>query len=219
MTSAPQVRVTTSFVVGGALLTLAGLFILLALLGTVGGSLLFLLSAIAIAIGAALMAVGLRGAQSIVGSTRIGRVALILFGVAPLGEMLPPAQPPLPPVLVGMTILVLATAATVVTAVYVARAGVLQGVARWTPVVIAADAVVTAAMSSVPLGDFPFAYLSWHLELIRPLALIVWGVSVALHGRASAIRRTGTALNEAWRASTDVGAKQIDDLADRYTQP
>ncbi len=185
---------------GGALLALAGLLMILSLAGTGEWTALSLPADLALAVGSVALAFGPDG---IVGASRVGRIALVGFGVGPLIYRLPLQLVPAP-VLLGMTILVLITVATVVTAVVVARRGVLHGIARWAPVLLAADAVLILAMSSVTLGPLSSLYLSWQLEVIRPVALLIWGLSIVLHGRATAIRGRASAFNTAWKRSTDV---------------
>ena len=203
MTAQSQGRSIAARSIGGALIALSGLLVLLAFLDTGGHPGLIPASTLTLAFGAALLAVGL-GGTSIVGRSRVCRLALVIFGVAPLGFQLHSALPQWS-VVVGMSIVWLVTIATVLTAVAVARAGVLHGVARWALVVVAIDAVVTAIMSSALLGNLPLLYVSWHLELIRPIALLIWGGAVALHGWWPAIRSRSAALGDAWRRTTDVG--------------
>lgn len=200
MDAEPLGRTTASAsaTTGGALIALGALIQLLHLLSTGAWPLLSLLATVAVALGAVVLAADRDG---IVGASRIGRAALVVLGVGPLLFLLPIELLPVPPVLVGTSLIVLVALATVVAAVAVVRAGALHGVARWGLVVVAIDALGTAAMSTVPLGGFPLLFMDWHLELIRPLALLVWGVAVVLHGQAGAVRRFAAV----WRRSTDVG--------------
>ncbi|WP_375406557.1 hypothetical protein [uncultured Amnibacterium sp.] len=218
MTARSQGRSIATTSLGGALAALSGLLVLLALLDPGARPGFMPAATIALAVGAALLAVGL-GGTSIVGRSWVCRIALVIFGVAPLGFELYSAPPPWS-VAVGMSDIWLVTIATVLTAVAVARAGVLRGAARWALMVVAIDAVVTAIMSSVLLGTLPLLYTDWQLASVRPIALLIWGVAVALHGRWPAIRARGSALGDAWRRTTDVGggATETETAQDRVNQ-
>lgn len=216
MTAQSQARLIAATSLGGALIALSGLLVLLALLDTGGLPGLIPAATIALALGAARLAVGL-GGTNIVGRSRVCRLALVIFGVAPLGFQLYSAPPPWS-VVVGMSIVWLVTIATVLTAVAAARAGALHGVARWALVVVAIDAVVTAIMSSALLDSLPLLYVEWHLELARPMAFVVWGVAVSLHDWWPAIRIRSAALGDAWRRTTDVGGAPVEPAEDRVTQ-
>ena len=151
-----------------------------------------------------MLAIG-SGGLGVVGDSGIARTALLVFGIGPLAFLLLPTPLPLPPVVVGMCLLTVVTVATVVTAVSVVRAGVLHGIARWSLMAVAADALLTAAMSSVQLGPLPLLYLEWQLGVIRPVALLVWGLALVHRRYGPAIRRRVVTLADAWRRSTDVG--------------
>lgn len=215
MTAQSQVRSIAAMSLGGALIALSGLLVLLAFLDTGERPELIPASTVALAFGAVLLAVGVVG-PSIVGRSRFSRIALAIFGVAPFGFQLYSAPQPWS-VVVGMSIVWLVTIATVVIVVAVARSGVLRGVARWVLVVVAIDAVLTAIMSSVLVGNLPLLYVSWRLELVRPIALVIWGVAVALHDRWPAMRIRSAALGDAWRRTTDVGSA-TETAPDRITQ-
>ena len=201
MAVASPVRRSTGLLIGGALVALAGLLQLVQLLSGGGGPSLVLPVDLALVLGSVALALG---PQGVVGASRPARVALIVFGAGPLLFGVPV---PLGPwsVPLGMSSLVLVTVATVVATMTVARRAVLRGVARWVLVVVAADAVFTLAMSSVELGPLSTGYLGWHLELVRPLGLLVWGLSIVWQSRASAIRQRIATISSAWKRSTDVG--------------
>lgn len=200
---------------GGGLVAVAGLLevLQLSVLEGAGGPAIDPVSAVALAVGIGALTFG---GRSIVGSSRIGRFALMVVGVAPLLQRLPLASlPPVGLVVAGTTVLAIVTVATVVAAVAVARARILHGVARWTLVAVAADALLAAALSTVQLEGLASVFLGLHLELTRPLALLVWGGAVALHGRASAIRSGAATVDEAWRSSTEIGGTTADAPVDR----
>lgn len=193
-------RITTT--AGGALLTVAGLLLLVRGIGRDDAPALALLAAIALAVGAVVLALGPGG---IAGGSWIGRAALVVLGGGPLVFALPDTTEQPLAIVLGTTQLGLITVATVVGAVVVAGAGVLHGVARWSLVPLAAFAVLVAVMSTVPLGELPIRFVEWRLELLQPLALLAAGFAIGLHGHGPAIRRrTGRARDE-WRRSTDVG--------------
>lgn len=201
MTVTSPARLSTTTALGGAPVLIAGLLPLLVLLGVEGRAVLMPVATVALALGAVVLA---RREGGVAGGSRVGRVALVVFGVGPLVFSLFSAPPPWA-VLIGMSLIVLITAATVLSAVAVARAQVLHGVARWALVAVAADALLTAALSSIPAEALPQTYLGLHLELLRPLLLLVWGGALVLHGRGPAICRRTAELGGAWRRSTDVG--------------
>lgn len=211
MAATPPVRSGTTTTVGGAMVALTGLLLLPGAFGIGRSPVLFLLATVALAVGSGVLAFGPGG---IVGTSRVGRTALVVFGVGPLVSLLPLERAPWP-VLLGMSILVLVTIATVVAAASVASSAVLHGVARWTLVAVAIDALLTLALSSVTLGNLPFVYLGWHLDLVCPLALLIWGLSIVVHGRASAIRARVSAINTAWKRSTDVAGATSEVRGDR----
>lgn len=216
MTAQSQDRSVAATSLGGTIIALSGLLVLLTFLDTGERPEFIPAATVALASGAVLLlAVGV-GGPSIVGRSRVSRIALAIFGVAPLGFQLYSELPPWS-VVVGMSIFWLVTIATVVTAVAVARSGVLRGVARWVLVVVAIDAVLTAIMSSVLVGSLPLLYVEWHVELARPMALVIWGVAVALHDRWPAMRIRSAALGDAWRRTTDVGSA-TETAPDRVTQ-
>ncbi|GAA2753881.1 hypothetical protein [Amnibacterium kyonggiense] len=191
-TAAPDTATT----IGGAAVAAAGPLALTRQLDVGDVTALLLLAEVALAVGCGLLA-----ARRIVDRSRAGVAALIVTGLGPLLFRLAPV----PGVAVGMTLLWLVTAATVVAAVEIARTTRLGGVARWAFVVVAADALLVAVMSTVPLGAFPLAYVDWHLDAVRPVALLVWGVAVAVQPHLPAIRRRAGAVDTAWRESTTVG--------------
>ncbi|WP_375387468.1 hypothetical protein [uncultured Amnibacterium sp.] len=209
MAASPD-RTTTTTMVGGGLLTLAGLLLVLLLL--VGGSEgLALLSAVALAAGACVLAFGVRG-DDVVGGSLVGRIALVVLGVGPLVWEALFALPlaGLPALVTNMTLLGLVTVATVVAATSVVRARVLHGVARWVLLLVAAEAVLTAAMSTVPWEPMLLLYVRLDLELLRPIALLVAGVAFVLHGQGPAIRRRLGVVNAEWKRTTEVGGGTLD---------
>jgi hypothetical protein len=192
----------------GALIAASGLAAAAAFVGTGGRPALLPLSDVGLALGVGILVFGRSG---IVGPSWPARGALLLFGVAPLIDDLEPAPTPWS-VLLGMITLAVVTIATVASAVLVARTGRVRGVARWALLVVAADAVLTAVMSTVQIDGLAFAYLGGHLELVRPLALLVWGVALVLQWTAVR-RRAATALAD-WKRTTDVsGAAHPDQVA------
>lgn len=200
----------TATTLGGAAVGAAGLLGLARQFEFGGAPVVLPLAMVALAVGCGLLAVG-----GLVVRSRAGRAALVVAGLGPLLFLLPSLGGPAPDVAVGMTLAWVVTAATVVAAIEVARTGRLGGVARWAFVVVAADALLVAVLSTVPLGMLTLAYVEWHLDAVRPVALLVWGVAVAVQPHLPALRRRVGALDESWRASTSVGGAAASAPADR----
>ena len=66
--------------------------------------------------------------------------------------------------------------------------------------------------SPVPAEGLVLFYLEVHLELVRPLALLIWGAALAL--RSPAIRRGVAAAIADWKRTTDFGGASQIDLVD-----
>lgn len=184
----------TPVTIGGAAVGAAGLLLLVRAFDTGGAPALLPVAALALAAGCVLLATR-RGVMR----SRAGSIALVAVGVLPLLDALP-----LRSVVAGMTLVWAVTIATVVAAIELVRAGRTRGLARWTFVVVAADAVAVALLSTVPLEGPSLLSVQWHLDLVRPAALLVWGAAVAVQPHLPAIRRRLGDLDAAWRASTAV---------------
>ncbi|MGT2427359.1 hypothetical protein [Amnibacterium kyonggiense] len=183
--------------VGGAAVGATGLLLLVRLLGETAPPVLVPLAAVALALGCGLLAT--RGG---VVRSRTGAAALVVVGAGPLLSLWPVSD-----AVVGTALVWVVAAASVVAATAIVRGRRTRGAARWTFVAVAAEALLAAVMSTVPLGALPLVYLGWHLDLVRPVALLVWGVAVAVAAEVnrSGIRRRLRALDAAWRTSTTVG--------------
>ncbi len=119
------------------------------------------LSAIALIAACIVLAVGLRGETGIAGTSLLGKLALILFGVTHtlsagyFAWPAPGAGTP-PPILVVWSSLVwgidvLSMVALAVAAIVVFRAGVLRGLAHWGLLAYAVTTVVALVVSTLPV--------------------------------------------------------------------
>ena len=157
------------------------------------------------AAGFVIAALGLRGEVGVVADSRLGKAALILFGVGDLVyavETLFPLGtdgPPSPVLLVANTGLAVAVpVAALVAAVIVHRVAVLGGVARW---ILLPIAVLHLALLALELGPFRDLFLALNrlpVEFVAPALLAALGVAYLLHGRGEAVKHRAQVINENW---------------------
>ena len=153
-----------------------------------------------------ILAFGFRGEAGIVGSSVLGRIALILIGlVGPIqtlvsfaflsGGLVGTVQG----LWIGTALQLLPIVAIIGAAVMVARAQVLDGFARWILVGVAAAEVLVFALSAVPNASQAY-YIAvlFYLAALPPLLLAIAGVSFALQGRSAAIKQQLRTIYAKW---------------------
>lgn len=158
------------------------------------------------AAGFVVAALGIGGEAGVAADSRLGRAALILFGVGDLAyavEGLLPLDPgdgPVSPVLVGVNtgLLVLLPVAALVAAVVVYRVAVLGGVARWILLPIAAVELVLLALQLGLFHDLFVALNLLHVEYLQPALLLALGAAYLIHGRGEAVKHRAQVINENW---------------------
>ncbi len=148
------------------------------------------------------LAFGVRGESGIVGPSRLGKLALLLFGASDLLStvfgLVPSSQIPGVPanVLAGEVADVLVVVFVIFAAVAVVRAKVLHGAARWMLVVVAVVETITMFTPGIVMSLAPGQLGLLHLFLVlQPLTLLALGLTYALHGRSASIRRRMQVIN------------------------
>ncbi|NEM91656.1 hypothetical protein [Galbitalea soli] len=195
---------------GGALLAVAGL---IALLGSARvtlpdsaipfGSIIPATIADIVLLAAFItLAVGVRGETGIVGTSTVGRVALILFGCGyllfGLFSLLPLSPGSGAALAAGIVLQVLIVAAGLVAGVIALRAGVVNGAARWILLAVVVGNALWSIPAFIPDAALALSLAVWKAELVMPVGFVILGVSLAVHGRSAAIRHRLHAINENW---------------------
>jgi hypothetical protein len=140
-----------------------------------------------------LLAVAFHGEVGIAGHSRLGRAVLIVFGASWLVyEIFATVVANAPGLevasrLIGTSLTVLFGAAAFASAIFVVRAGVLHGFARWSLLLAALFDGALTLLSLVPDVTFVTFLLIWQTDLIVPLTLLIVGASYILAGRARGI--------------------------------
>ncbi|MFJ8893731.1 hypothetical protein ACIRCZ_04040 [Leifsonia sp. NPDC102414] len=140
------------------------------------------LSAVILIAALVVLAVGIGGEPGIAGPSVAGRAALIVFGVASIATsgystmaaMTPEAGPVLAMLVavVNLSLTALWVASLIVAAVFVARAGVVRGVARWGLLVLAALTVLDLLASRIP-SDAAIGVWIWGFVALRAVQLLI----------------------------------------------
>jgi hypothetical protein len=164
------------------------------------------LQIIALLVSCVILAFGLRREGGIVGASAVGRMLLVLWGLAnPIAVFVSFAlvagglAGTLPGVVTGTVFQLLPLLALAGAAIMVARAHVLDGFARWILVGVAATEVLLFSLSA--LQNAPQAYYAIVFSYgaaIPPLMLAAAGVSVTLYGRSAAITQRLRAIYAQW---------------------
>lgn len=158
------------------------------------------------AAGFGITALGFGGEVGVAADSRLGRAALILFGVGDLvqqAEILFPfggVDSPASPVLIsaGTAFAVVVPIAALVAAVIVHRVAVLGGVARWILLPIAVVELVLLALGFGLFGDLSAALNLLPVEFLQPAMLAALGAAFLLHGRGEAVKHRAQVINENW---------------------
>jgi hypothetical protein len=158
------------------------------------------------AAGFVIAALGLGGEAGVVAGSRLGKAALILFGVGDLvyavEDLFPfgtAEGPPSPVLLVANTALAVAIPiAALVAALIVYRVAVLGGVARWILLPIAVVDLVLLALEFGPFRDLLVALNLLPIEFLQPALLAALGAAYLVHGRGEAVKHRAQVINENW---------------------
>lgn len=156
------------------------------------------------------LAFGFRHEKGIVGTSVLGRAALLLVGLAlPVQALaswavLRGAASDTGPALVFVTALyLLPIVAMSVAAVVVARRRVLEGFARWALIGVAAAELLVFVLISIPSADQDYTTaLVLYITATPPLLLTIAGITYAAYGRSAAIRRRVRSVYRQWRMTT-----------------
>lgn len=204
-------RVTTA---AGVLVALSGLLGLVDAVAT--SPLLRTAAPVALLVGVAVLALGGRGGAGLARRSVPAAAGLLLWalpdvvgaatssavGRLPVDQLALVSYAQLALSLVGL-------AGGVVAAVLVVRHGLLR---RWASralvVAVAADVLLTL-LTLVPSLDLQLALLVSGAFLLRPVAVLLLGAGLLLHGRGSDLRAAGSDFLDRWRASTDVDGSAV----------
>ena len=191
--------VATATLWGGSAIGAGGLILLsVALIPLPGaGFLQFPLAALLVLLGAVVLTLPI---GSVVAGSRVGSVALVVFGAGGLlTELfaLPVAAPPVLGPILGTALGWVLAVAGVVVAITVWRARVLGGFARWVFVLPAAAYLLSALMGTVWLGDLTLALAAWDVGLAAPISLLLTGIALTGFGRWSRVRHRARTIETA----------------------
>ncbi len=200
-------RITT--VVGGGAITVAALIWLLASpsFGFLfrGNPIPLAVTAVFLLAAMGVLAFGIRGETSIVGSSIVGKVALVIFGARNLVYVLLDKLPFNVAVLPVMTYMssaftLFVVVALAVAAALVVRAGVLHGFARWVLLVVAICYTIVTSLTFVPLVEVGYVLSGFDLGwwLIVPESLLVLGITYVFHGQSATVRHWMRTIYEKW---------------------
>ncbi len=161
-----------------------------------------------------ILAFGVSREGGIVGSSRLGRVALLLVGLAfpierfvSFGLFIGGVDGTEPGFVVGTVLQVLPIAAVSVAAVVVARVHVLEGFARWILIGCAGaqvfEFVFVAVLATVPnAAQSPDLAVLDSVTALPPLLLLAAGVGLAFDGRSGVVKQQLRAVYTQWRLTT-----------------
>ena len=156
------------------------------------------------------LAIGVRGERSIVGTSLAGKIALIVFGVRVLifiGLFFainssvtegPGWDGIYVALLLGGVSNAVVLAAAIVAAISVVRAAVLGRFARWAFFALAVWQGITAVSSYIPSAQFGLLLAQTQFSTLGPLIMIAFGAGCIVHGRAGAIRARLRIISENW---------------------
>jgi hypothetical protein len=165
-----------------------------------------LLSAVLLAAAWVVLALGVGGEIGIVGTSRLGAAALIVWGardvVVDLLGLLP-WDPEAPGwgamVIVQVALQLLGAAGAVAAAVVVARTRVLTGWLRRLLAPVAVVEVLEVALSWLPVTDVGATVaFAWWLQVLLVVLLLAFGIGLLLHGRSEAVRHRAQLIKDAW---------------------
>ncbi|HEY0260441.1 MAG TPA: hypothetical protein VGC18_11375 [Lacisediminihabitans sp.] len=195
-------RPRVTLLAGGACLIVAGATLLAVAVGvrpfpTVG---LSVASAVLLLAAACILALGVGGEPGIAGASRIGRAALIVFGARDLVGLIVDAIPIGPdayPLAIAVTsaLSVVFAVAALVAGVFVARAGILRGPARWALLVVAVCHAIIAALMLSGTIEVAWFLVAARADIVLPGLFLLLGVVYLSLGlawlprRVSAVRR------------------------------
>ena len=168
-----------------------------------------ILSTVMLAAAVFILALGVRSETGIVGSSVVGKVALIGFGVLRVLLAVLPSSFPIAldadtmdlstrTVLgyVNTFLYALPLIAALVAGLVVVRVGVLHGVARWGLLGSAAANLMGMILLTIPVVEvMSAASLFYSASLLLMLAL---GIALMLSGQSEALRKRWKIINDAW---------------------
>ncbi len=144
--------------------------------------------------GAVILAFGLPREPGIVGTSPIGKSALIVFGARNLVFLIDGAIPFGPDVSPGAIYLnsalsVLFAIAALVAAAFVARAKAVSGLARWVLALVAVSYAVITALTLFSMVEIAQFLAAVRVDIVLPVLFIVVGVVFLFQGRIPSERR------------------------------
>ena len=155
------------------------------------------------------LAFGWRKETGIVGTSVLGRAALLLVGLAfPIQALASWAVLRGAPSDTGAALLfvtalnLLPIAGMSVAAVAVARRRVVEGFARWVLIGVAAAELLTFVLTSIPITNQGYWAAMFYITAILPATLAIAGVTYAFSGRSAAVRRQARTIYSQWRLTT-----------------
>ena len=151
---------------------------------------LFLLAA------AVILALGIFREPGIVGVSPIGKIALVVFGARNLVFLIVGAIPYGPDgfpaaIFLNAGLSVIFAIAAIVAAVFVARARVLSGLARWVLAVVAICYAVITALMLFPVIEIAQFLAAVRVDIVLPVSFVVLGVVYLFQRRIAAKETLG----------------------------
>lgn len=154
-----------------------------------------------------ILAFGVRAETGLVGDSRTGKVAAVVFSSAlilnVLVRLLFRALPPnLTYGSVGVSAYIplgldaVALICLIIAVIIVVQAGALNRVLRWGMVIVTAFTALTALLWFIPRA--PVIFFIFAAQPIGIVLLIILGAAIALHGQSPALRRRAAIINEHW---------------------
>ncbi len=165
---------------------------------------------VALLVGSIILAFGFRREVGIVGSSLIGRVALLLYGLAFPLQILSSFMLSLNSLsgtalglAIGTIFEVCPVVAVFVAGIVVVRARTLKGFARWGLVVFASlqTIVFILAIASTSFQSY-YPEGLFYVTAFPSLALTLWGASLVFYGKLPSIKRHIRTVYDKWRLTT-----------------
>ncbi len=165
---------------------------------------------VALFVGSAIFAFGFRGGWGIVGSSFVGRVALLLFGLAVPLQIFSSGVVYLSNLygtglgfVVGIFFELLPVVAVFVSGVVVIRVHALKGFARWGLVVFAFLQIVVFVLAIVSINlQSSYPEILLYVNVFPSFVLFVWGANMMLYGKLPFIKLRLRAVYDKWRLTT-----------------
>jgi hypothetical protein len=162
---------------------------------------------IILAVAVYVLAFGIRAETGVVGDSRSGKIAVVVFGAALILKSLirlfllvfPPHLTDRSvdmPGYIQLGLSTVALACLIIAVVATVRHGTLNVGLRWGLIIVTAWTVLAAALWFIPIAFV--LYFAIDAQTIGILLQAILGAAFALHGQAPALRRRAAIINERW---------------------